>query len=381
MLFEREAPPPSPVRIEPQPGGGATYRFAGALTVATAAGIESALGDAERRSPATFDLSDIKAMDTVGAWLLYRTQQKWQADGIEVHQSGASRNHAALLKSIGRFDKPCDGPVREGSAFVRQIALIGRATVAIVQNFGQFLDFVGVVLIRSSLLAANPQKMRWTAFSRHIEHAGFNALPIVGLMSFLIGLVIVQQGAYQLRRFGAESFVVNMIGLLTLRELGVLMTAIMVAGRSGSAFTAQIGSMKITEEVDALQTMGLNPVDTLVMPRVLALLVCMPLLTIYANLTALAGGMVFGWASLDISPNAFLEGLRLAVHLDDFWAGMMKAPIFGAIIAIAGCFEGMKVAGDAESLGRHTTAAVVQSIFLVIVLDAFFAVFLTLVGI
>lgn len=381
MLFEREAPPPSPVRLEPQPGGGATYRFAGDLTVASAADVEAALESMERHSPATFELGDVTSMDTAGAWLLYRTQQKWRADGIEVSQSGARRNHAALLQSIGRFDRPCDHPARAGSAFVQQVALIGRATVAIVQNFGQFLDFVGMVLIRGGLLAANPQKMRWTAFSRHVEQTGFNALPIIGLMSFLIGLVIVQQGAYQLKRFGAESFVVNMIGLLTLRELGVLMTAIMVAGRSGSAFTAQIGSMKITEEIDALQTMGLNPVDTLVLPRVLALVICLPLLTIYANLTALAGGMVFGWVSLDISPNAFLEGLRLAVHLDDFWAGMMKAPIFGAIIAIAGCFEGMKVGGDAESLGRHTTASVVQSIFLVIVLDAFFAVFLTLVGI
>lgn len=381
MLFEREAAPPSPLRLEPQSDGGAVYHFTGDLTVASAAEIEAALMAIERHSPATFEFSDVQSMDTVGAWVLYRTQQQWQADGITVHQSGARANHAALLKSIGRFDRPSDRPADAGSAFVQQIAIIGRATVAVLQNFGHFLDFVGTVLIRGGRLAANPQKMRWTAFSHHIEYAGFNALPIVGLMSFLIGLVIVQQGAYQLKRFGAESFVVNMIGLLTLRELGVLMTAIMVAGRSGSAFTAQIGSMKITEEVDALKTMGLNPVDTLVLPRVLALIICMPLLTIYANLTAIAGGMVFGWASLGISPSAFLEGLRLAVHTQDFWAGMMKAPIFGAIIAIAGCFEGMKVAGDAESLGRHTTAAVVQSIFLVIVLDAFFAVFLTLVGI
>jgi phospholipid/cholesterol/gamma-HCH transport system permease protein len=205
-------------------------------------------------------------------------------------------------------------------------------------------------------------------------------LGIIGLMSFLVGIVIAQQGAVQLRQFGAEVFTINLIGRLTFRELGVLMTAIMVAGRSGSAFAAQIGSMKLAEEVDAMRTMGVSPMEALVFPRVLATVILMPLLGFYASLVALVGGGLLTWIALDIPPATFISRLREVLPLTDIYSGLIKAPFFGLIIAIAGCFQGMQVQGNAEEVGLRTTAAVVQGIFLVIVLDAFFAVFFTEIG-
>ena len=207
-----------------------------------------------------------------------------------------------------------------------------------------------------------------------------SALGIVGLMSFLIGIVIAQQGAVQLRQFGAEVFTVNLVGRLTIRELGVLMTAIMVAGRSGSAFAAQIGTMKLTEEVDAMRTIGVSPVEALVLPRVTAAVLMMPLLGFYSMIVAMIGGAFLCWIVLEIPPATFVVRIQEVVPITDFYVGMIKAPVFGLIIALAGCYQGMQVRGNAEEVGMRTTAAVVQAIFMVIVLDAFFAVFFTEVG-
>ena len=230
------------------------------------------------------------------------------------------------------------------------------------------------------ILMMNPGRFRWHAVVQHFDMVGVRALGIVGLMSFLIGIVIAQQGAVQLRQFGAEIFTINLIGRLTLRELGILMTAIIVAGRSGSAFAAQIGTMKITEEIDAMRTIGVVPAEALVVPRVIASVIMMPLLGIYASLMSIIGGGILCWIVLDIPPATFVQRLREVTPLTDFWVGMIKAPIFGAIIAMAGCFQGMQVKGNAEQVGLKTTAAVVQAIFLVIVLDAFFAVFFSEIG-
>ncbi len=212
------------------------------------------------------------------------------------------------------------------------------------------------------------------------EVVGVSALGIIGLMSFLIGIVIAQQGAVQLRQFGAEVFTINLVGRITLRELGVLMTAIMVAGRSGSAFAAQLGTMKLTEEIDAMRTIGVSPMEALVVPRTLAVVLMMPLLGFYSSLVAIIGGGLLCWVSLDIPPVTYIQRLREVVPMTDLYVGLVKAPVFGAIIAMAGCFQGMQVEGDAEQVGTRTTAAVVQAIFLVIVLDAFFAVFFTWIG-
>jgi phospholipid/cholesterol/gamma-HCH transport system permease protein len=242
------------------------------------------------------------------------------------------------------------------------------------------LGFFGAVLITSWGVIRHPRRFRMHAVIRQFEVVGVEALAIIGLMSFLIGIVIAQQGAVQLRQFGAEVFAINLIGRITLRELGVLMTAIMVAGRSGSAFAAQIGSMKLAEEVDAMRTIGVSPMEALVLPRVMAAVMLMPLLGFYSSLVAMVGGGIFCWIDLDIPPVTFVQRIREVVPMTDLWVGLLKAPVFGLIIAMSGCFQGMLVEGNAEEVGLRTTSAVVQAIFLVIVLDAVFAVFFSSIG-
>jgi len=236
------------------------------------------------------------------------------------------------------------------------------------------------VLIATWDLIRSPRRIRMNAVVHRFELVGVKALGIIGLMSFLIGIVIAQQGAVQLEQFGAEVLTVNLIGRITTRELGVLMTAIMVAGRSGSAFAAQIGTMKLTEEIDAMRTIGVSPIEALVLPRMLAAIIMMPLLGFYATLISIIGGGIFCWVSLEIPPITFVQRLQEVIPITDLWVGLLKAPVFGAIIAMTGCFQGMQVSGNAEEVGLKTTAAVVQAIFLVIVLDAFFAVFFTQIG-
>jgi phospholipid/cholesterol/gamma-HCH transport system permease protein len=242
------------------------------------------------------------------------------------------------------------------------------------------LGFFGAILIAIAGMMRHPSRFRFHSIVHRFELVGVKALGIVGLMSFLIGIVIAQQGAVQLAQFGAESLTVNLIGRITTRELGVLMTAIMVAGRSGSAFAAQIGTMKLNEEIDAMRTIGVSPIEALVLPRLLAAILMMPLLAFYAMMVSMLGGGVFCWISLDIPPVTYVQLLREVVPMTDLAVGLTKAPVFGAIIAITGCFQGMLVENNAEEVGLKTTAAVVQAIFLVIVLDAFFAVFFTWVG-
>jgi phospholipid/cholesterol/gamma-HCH transport system permease protein len=242
------------------------------------------------------------------------------------------------------------------------------------------LGFFGALLISIGNIARNPRRFRINAITQQFEVVGLQALGIIGLMSFLVGIVIAQQGAVQLRQFGAEVFTVNLIGRMSVKELGVLMTAIMVAGRSGSAFAAQLGSMKLAEEVDAMRTIGVSPMEALVFPRVFATVLLMPLLGFYAALVSIIGGGIFSWLSLDIPPVTFVQRIREVVPMSDLWQALIKAPVFGLIIALSGCFQGMQVEGSAEAVGLRTTAAVVQGIFLVIVLDAFFAVFFTSIG-
>ncbi|MEO0500789.1 MAG: ABC transporter permease, partial [Pseudomonadota bacterium] len=212
------------------------------------------------------------------------------------------------------------------------------------------------------------------------DTVGVSALGIIGLMTFLVGIVVAQQGAVQLRQFGAEVFVTNLVGRLTFRELGVLMTAIMVAGRSGSAFAAQIGSMKLAEEIDAMRTIGMPAIEVLVLPRLIATVIAMPLLAFYGAIMAIIGATLIAWIDLGIAPAIFLGRMQEVVPITDVYMGLIKAPVFGVIIAVTGCFQGMQVRGNAEEVGTRTTAAVVQAIFLVIVLDAFFAIFFTALG-
>ncbi len=352
---------------------GSVYRVAGAITIARAASTQreiDALSD-----PLTIDLSDIDRMDTVGAWIIYRTVRDRGAKVV-----GASRDEVSLLKQVGEFDVPTrvvpDEP-HNVTAVVRELGVwvadTGRTLVGLLGFFGSTLIGFGNVIRR-------PKRFRVNAVVQRFDVVGVRALGIIGLMSFLIGIVVAQQGAVQLAQFGAEVYTINLIGRITVRELGVLMTAIMVAGRSGSAFAAQIGTMKITEEIDAMRTIGVSPVEALVLPRMMASILMMPLLAFWAMLASLLGGGVFVWFDLGYAPATYVQHLQEVIPMTDLWIALIKAPVFGFIIALAGCFQGMLVEGDSEQVGTRTTMAVVQSIFLVIVLDAVFAVFFSSIG-
>jgi phospholipid/cholesterol/gamma-HCH transport system permease protein len=360
-------------RQEGEHPNGSVYRVAGALTITRAATTQreiDALPD-----PLTIDLSEINRMDTVGAWIIYRTVRDRGAKVI-----GASRDEVSLLEQVGEFDKPARVLPEEPGGAIRVFKELGEWVVETGTTLVGLLGFFGATLIGFANVIRRPRRFRVNAVIQRFDVVGVRALGIIGLMSFLIGIVIAQQGSVQLAQFGAQIYTINLIGRITVRELGTLMTAIMVAGRSGSAFAAQLGTMKITEEIDAMRTIGVSPVEALVIPRIISAVVMMPLLSFWAMLMALLGGGVFVWFSLEIPPITYIQRLQEVTPITDLWVGLIKAPVFGFIIALAGCFQGMLVEGNSEEVGSRTTTAVVQSIFLVIVLDAVFAVFFSSVG-
>jgi phospholipid/cholesterol/gamma-HCH transport system permease protein len=352
---------------------GSVYRVAGTLNIARAATTQreiDALPD-----PLTIDLSDINRMDTVGAWIIYRTVRDRGAKVI-----GASRDEVSLLKQVGEFDKPTRVTPDEPHNFLAVLRELGEWVAETGATLVGLLGFLGATLIGFANVIRRPKRFRVNAVVQRFDVVGVRALGIIGLMSFLIGIVIAQQGSVQLAQFGAEVYTVNLVGRITVRELGTLMTAIMVAGRSGSAFAAQLGTMKITEEIDAMRTIGVSPIEALVIPRIIAAVVMMPLLAFWAMLMSLIGGGMFVWLSLSMPPLTYIQQLHDVIPLTDMWVGIIKAPVFGFIIALAGCFQGMLVKGNSEEVGTRTTTAVVQSIFMVIVLDAVFAVFFSSIG-
>lgn len=356
------------------PDAGPVLRFTGSMTLARLGTLPDRL-DALSTPPARLDLGAVERIDTVGAWLIHRLVARHGAEIVAA--SAAARN---LIDQVSRADTPMLVRPAPLNPLARVLNEIGEATAIAFKTLLGLLSFFGAVLIAAWDVLRQPSRFRLNAVIQRFELVGVKALGIIGLMSFLIGIVIAQQGAVQLRQFGAEVFTVNLIGRLTMRELGVLMTAIMVAGRSGSAFAAQIGTMKLTEEIDAMRTIGVSPIEALVLPRVLAATIMMPLLGFYSTLISIIGGGLFCWVSLDIPPETFVQRIQEVIPITDIWVGLTKAPVFGAIIAMTGCFQGMQVEGNAEQVGLKTTAAVVQAIFLVIVLDAFFAVFFTKIG-
>ncbi len=353
----------------------------GRLTVRFIETVSPRLRELEHLAePVTVDLSGVARIDTTGAWVIFRLQENREAQGFATHVEGMTERTERLMAQVGEANQSTRIRPEEGSRRLIYLERIGAWISDGTHQLGTFLAFLGLTLQALGKVIVHPRRIRWNAVVRQMEVVGVSSLGIIGLMCFLVGIVIAQQGAVQLRQFGLESFVTNLLGRLTFRELGVLMTAIMVAGRSGSAFAAQIGSMKLAEEVDAMRTIGMPPIEVLVLPRLIATILAMPLLAFFGAIMAIAGGTLISWIDLGIPPGPFLSGLKEVVPMTDFWMGLIKAPVFGLIIAVTGCFQGMQVQGNAEEVGVRTTAAVVQGIFLVIVLDAFFAVFFTALG-
>ncbi len=321
------------------------------------------------------DAKGVKRLDTAGALEILTL-----AGGPESQIETAEKAHADLFKVVQ--DNMCEAPPeRHPSWLAHWLEEVGRNTVHLYEQGVNLSAFFGEILVTFVEACLQPKRFRLSAVVRQMYEVWIRALVIVGVLCFLIGVVIAYQGVQQLRQFGAETFTVEAVGIGMFRELGVLLTAIIVAGRSGSAFTAQIGTMQVNQEVDAMRTIGLNPVEWLVMPRISALVICMPLLAFWGDMTGLLGGAVACTIYLDFTLVQFFERLRDTVGPWHFYTGMIKAPVFGAVIAIIGCFEGLQVRGSAESVGQLTTKSVVESIFCVIVLDAIFSVIFLLAGV
>jgi phospholipid/cholesterol/gamma-HCH transport system permease protein len=350
-----------------------TLRCAGPWTAQGIAQVEQRLAalSVPAAGALVIDAAAISGLDTAGAWLLHRTIHDFKQRGSRVQIDGLRSEFGTLLELVATRSTTIEPPA---STRISWLANIGQNTWHSLLNFSGMLAFIGestIVLLRS---LAQPRRIRWRAVLYNLQIAGFEALPITGLLSFLMGVVIAYQGADQLQRFGANIFIADLVGLSMLRELSPLVTAIIVAGRSGSAYAAQIGTMKINEEIDALRTIGIGPLELLVLPKILALVIALPLLAVFADIAGILGGMLMARSMLDVSFDVFLDRLDDAIRMSSFLTGILKTPVFAAIIALVGCFQGFQASGSADSVGRQTTISVVQSIFLVIVTDALFSI-------
>jgi phospholipid/cholesterol/gamma-HCH transport system permease protein len=359
---------------------GDVLRCRGDWTVREIAPVEREFerSEASRSRVSAIDASGISALDTAGVVLLRRIAAKLGHDGRASEVSGLRPEHRALVSFVESADREAGESAEAPRSALERV---GEAAWRAAIGSGRLLGFVGEVAVVALRTLASPSRIRWRPILFNVRTAGFDALPITGLLCFLMGIVIAYQGATQLERYGANIFVADLVGLAMLRELSPLLTAIIVAGRSGSAYAAQIGTMKVTEEIDALRTVGIAPIELLVLPKILALSIALPLLTVYADVLGVAGGMLMAHSELDVGYADFLDRLQRALRLSDFLVGIGKAPIFAAIIAVIGCHQGFEVAGDAESVGHRTTVSVVRAIFFVIVTDALFSVAFNALGI
>ena len=356
----------------------------GAWTIAESARLDRELSSLklQGRGDITIDASGLSRLDSAGAWLLLRTRRALEAGGAKISDFQLPDVYRPLLETLDRPRKSEPRKSRIPGGFRGRLYKIGRATVHVYTQTVEMLAYLGRVTVETGEAIVRPRgNLRVAAMFHQIEETGINALPIVGLLAFLIGIVLAYQGADQLKRFGAEVFTINLLGVGVLREIGGLITAIIVAGRSGSAFTAHIGTMRVNEEIDAMQTMGLNTVDNLVLPRILGLVIALPLLTFYSDIMGLNGGAFMCYFQLGITIPVFLRQLNEAVTVNTMMVGLIKAPVFAFVIALVGCYEGFQVERNAASVGLLTTRSVVEGIFLVIVLDAAFSVMFSVLGI
>ena len=358
-----------------------TLTLTGRLLIDTLAQVQAGAASPNPEALSSIDISAISQLDTAGAWFLVDKQVSALRKGNTLTVEGATSAQTQLINTVVRNMPPDDQPAPRRKTIGDRFETYGRKVVRGWRKVVELISFLGQVIATMGGIIRHPSRLRLTSVVHHCQEIGVSAVPIVALMAFLIGVVLAFQGSAQLRQFGAEVFVVDLISISILRELGILLTSIIVAGRSGSAFTAAIGSMKMREEIDAMRTLGLDPVTILVVPRVLALMLMLPVLGFIADISGLIGGALMSWIELGVSPAVFQSRLVSNTDVWHFGVGMIKAPFFALIIGIIGCYEGMKVGGDAESLGRLTSASVVLSIFMVIVMDAMFSIFFAVVGV
>jgi phospholipid/cholesterol/gamma-HCH transport system permease protein len=356
---------------------------AGAWTAQNARPLEAQIEAAARRhasaTKVAIDMAAVERLDTFGAWLLERLVRAFASRGAATEVLGLKQDYRPLMDELHQV-RPEAAPRRRGNRLAATLAAVGGNVAGVGEKLVGILNMLGALCVALGRVVAHPGRFRFTSLVNQLDKVGWRGVPIILLITFLVGAIIAQQGIFHFRKFGADIYVVDMIGILVLRELGVLIVCIMVAGRSGSAYTAELGSMKMREEIDALRTMGFDPIEVLVLPRVLALIVGVPILTFLGSMAALYGGGLVAWLYGGIDPDIFLQRLKEAIDVKTFAVGMIKAPFMALVVGVVACVEGLKVKGSSESLGLQTTASVVESIFLVIVLDGFFAIFFASIG-
>jgi phospholipid/cholesterol/gamma-HCH transport system permease protein len=319
-------------------------------------------------------MDELLRLDTLGALVIERLRLGLERKGSTLHLKGATEAQRLLIEGVRERTPDWKKPKPAGGV-LDFVTDIGRGVADVGKDVREGVGFLGAFIASLGRVIIAPWRFRWAALTRQLEIVAFRSVPLIVLISFLVGAIIAQQSVFQLRSFGTTAFVADLLGILVLRELGVLLTSIMMAGRSGSAITAELGSMKMREEIDALRTMGVDPMEVLVVPRVLALIISLPLLTFIGSMAALFGGGLVAWIYGDVSPDVFLGRLQNAIKLNTFMVGMIKAPFMALVIGLIATIEGLAVKGSAESLGQQTTASVVKAIFMVIVVDGLFAMF------
>jgi phospholipid/cholesterol/gamma-HCH transport system permease protein len=359
-------------------------RPGGSWTAVNAAVLERLSGDVtpqlDQAPSVKVDMTDLRELDTLGAWMLEKMSRRVVSAGHRADVVGVADNYAGLIEEVRQVNRHNPAPVRPLNPVVVKFNDVGRSAINATDDVRAFLQLLGSLFMALIGVLRRPRSLRITSLVYQLYRVGWQAIPIVALITFLIGAIIAQQGFFHFRKFGADSYVVDMVGILVLRELGVLIVAIMVAGRSGSAYTAELGSMKMREEIDALSTMGLDPVEVLILPRVIALVCALPILSFIGSLAALYGGGLVAQFYGGMGPQIYIARLHEAVSVTHFEVGILKAPFMALVIGIVACSEGLRVKGSAESLGKQTTTSVVKSIFLVIVLDGLFAIFFASIG-
>jgi phospholipid/cholesterol/gamma-HCH transport system permease protein len=370
-----------PLLTSASSGGRLDLTAGGAWTAANAGELERLIdGVAAQPNVGSIDMRAIQALDTFGAWLLERLLRERRARGEEVQVVGLPERFSGLIGEVHQTNLEAVSRRRPANAILRTLDSVGRGVSDTARDVIPMLHMLGALAMTILRVIAQPRRFRLTSAVHHLDRVGWQAVPIILLITFLIGGIIAQQGIFHFRKFGAETYVVDMVGILVLREIGVLIVAIMVAGRSGSSYTAELGSMKMREEIDALRTMGHDPVEILILPRVLALVIALPILAFLGSMAALYGGGLIAWLYGGMSPDIFITRLKDAISITHFQVGLIKAPFMALAIGIVACAEGLRVQGSAESLGLQTTRSVVKSIFLVIVLDGVFAIFFASIG-